>query len=173
MFWSYTTRLFIEECAQASLACNATPQTASLVCLSNQFFFTSNHFCLEIYMGILQMSNKAFKQQQSMFRCTYAEWRWYSSNISHGKFSEHFSLKSWNQKRDKFRLSNSKPKLLLYNSNTGTQMIDCSVSFKYEKTSVKLDIFSKTPDETCYWEIIVGERTKESFKWYTKKRTSA
>ena len=74
---------------------------------------------------------------------------------------------------DKFRLSNSKPKLLLYNSNTGTQMIDCSVSFKYEKTSVKLDIFSKTPDEICYWEIIVGERTKESFKWYTKKRTSA
>ena len=70
-------------------------------------------------------------------------------------------------------LSNSKPKLLLYNSNTGTQMIDCSVSFKYEKKSVKLDIFSKTPDETCYWEIIVGERTKESFKWYTKKRTSA
>ena len=45
---------------------------------------------------------------------------------------------------------NSKSKVLFYNSNTGSRMSDCSISFKYEKpliTEIR-DIFSKTPDDT-------------------------
>lgn len=47
-------------------------------------------------------------------------------------------------------LKNSKSKVLVFNSNIGSRMSDCSISFKYEKplfTEIR-DIFSKTTGDT-------------------------
>lgn len=98
--------------------------------------------------------NETFKQQESMFLCTYTECRWYLWNKIHGKFTNQTNIFPWEalmkntSDADKFRLpKKSKSKVLFYTSNTGNRRTACSVSFKYWNSLIigTRDVFSKTP----------------------------
>lgn len=125
--------------------------------------------------------NETFKQQESMFLCTYTECRWYLSNKIHGKFNNQTKIFPWEalmentNDADKFRLpKKSKSKVLFYTSSTGNRRTVCSVSFKCWNSLIigTRDVFSKT--RYVIFDVIGKlkwvEEWRKAFLWCTVTR---